>query len=196
MIQKLANRVDSEDKWPNQQYNHGEVQEFMRYLDYMLGVMSGLPESHFARVSFSERFKSLTDITSQLQEQKYSTLLVKSVQYSTDLLIKIAKEESAYRKSDQTGLLNNEKHTNSPISLRNGNNLTSPNQKLRDLSSSKTFEDYLNTQADGSELQKGNKGDESDASRYYHQRSKLSTLTETPKKYREITQGFLSSNYV
>lgn len=95
------NKLEEENKRVHQLANNSEIEDFIRHLDYILGVLEELPESHCARMFFDERFKSGPEVTSYLHQRKYSALMVKSIQYAADLLVNMTRDGARIQSLEQ-----------------------------------------------------------------------------------------------
>lgn len=70
-------------------YNKAEIEECVKYVEYMLGLVENLDTTHYAKIFFNERFIGEMEILYDLQQQKHAKLLLDSFKYITDLLVNI-----------------------------------------------------------------------------------------------------------
>ena len=66
-----------------------EIEECMKYVDYMLGLLEKLDRTHYAKVYFKESFACELEILRELQQHNYASLLLKSFKYITDMLANV-----------------------------------------------------------------------------------------------------------
>lgn len=65
------------------------------YLQYVFNLLNDLPSSHYAKVSFQERFSSEVEALSELQKKQYPALFLKTIGFATDLLVNLITERNS-----------------------------------------------------------------------------------------------------
>lgn len=78
----------------NNTQTNSSSSEPAKYLNYIMSLLEDLDPNHCARICFNERFAKDYDAIVELEQSKFSSLCLKALKYTTDLLINITANPS------------------------------------------------------------------------------------------------------
>ena len=145
----------------------------------MRGLLENLETTHYAKIFFNERFESELEILYDIQQEKYSKLLLKSFKYITDILVNIIPHGAKVRIPAKQTSKDHKGFMNKTESLRRTGQI--PQLNLNYLQSIKPCGESPRTEDHETNMHRSSKDVYIDNSANYNQLSNLLTSKDSQR---------------